>query len=45
MAKRIENYIVGRDPIALVTPTEVALARAESLQTIAKIVGNQAAIE
>jgi hypothetical protein len=39
LARRLENYIVGADPIALVTPEEIELGRAESLSTVSRVLG------
>jgi hypothetical protein len=33
-AKRIEDYVVGRNPIALTTPEEIALGRAQTLDVL-----------
>lgn len=35
--RRIENYIVGRNPVALVTPEEIARGRAETLDVLRAI--------
>jgi len=32
--KRIENYVIGRNPIALTTPEEIARGRAETLDVL-----------
>lgn len=37
--RRFENYIVGRNPIVIATPEEVARCREESLYVIKKILG------
>ena len=36
-AKRIENYIVGKDPIALLTPQEIARGRAQTMDVLQKV--------
>jgi hypothetical protein len=35
--RRIENYVIGRNPVALVTPEEVARGRAETLDVLRAI--------
>jgi hypothetical protein len=38
-SKRIENYIVGKDPIALVTPREIERGRQETLGVLQRVLG------
>jgi hypothetical protein len=39
--RRIENYLVGRNPIVLDEPNQVARARAETLGTLSRIFGRE----
>jgi hypothetical protein len=36
-AKRIKNYVIGRDPLALTAPHEIAQGRAESVEILRSI--------
>jgi hypothetical protein len=38
-ARRIENYVVGRNPIALITPDEIARGREETLYVLQYLLG------
>jgi hypothetical protein len=41
--KRIENYVVGRDPIALITPSEISRGRAETLEVLRSVLRKRGA--
>ncbi len=43
LARRVENYIVGKNPVALTTPKEVEIARAESMREVAQALGKRPA--
>lgn len=43
LARRVENYIVGKNPIELALPTEVELGRAESINAVARALGKSPA--
>lgn len=42
-AQRIPNYVVGKNPIAIVTPEEVDRARAETLGVLRRVLGRDGA--
>jgi len=37
---RVKNYIVGRDPIVLTAPIEIARGRAETMDVLCDVIGN-----
>jgi hypothetical protein len=43
-ARRIENYVIGRNPIVLTEPHEIARARVETMDVLQSVLGKRGAI-